>query len=236
MSLAKLFIRMPRCLPIAVAAAAKNGTHGSTAARKTFRSSKKAPKRRAAAQKTYKERRHIHMELIYAIIGIILLAILVVGAFVLKFLFAQKGASDAGQVAVKAACDVASTLLDQVLFGAVTVAEREWGSGTGAAKLDAVREKILSLLPENLRALVPAGWLQRVIESGLAAAKQKWAANPALVGVSTEDVTAKFEQLKDALCPVGYHWEPNGDGGFVTVLDAPAEEATAPPDEEPAGE
>lgn len=32
------------------------------------------------------------------------------------------------------------------------------------------------------------------------------------------------EHAKD-LCPVGHHWEPDGNGGFVAVLDAPTEEA-----------
>ena len=130
--------------------------------------------------------KEILFESLGAAISLGLVVLLYLAAVALKRFFAQKGTSDAGQAAIEAACDVASKLLNQVLFGAVTVAEREWGSGTGAVKLDAVREKILSLLPENLRALVPADWLQRMIEVGLDAAKTKWKTNPALIGVSTE--------------------------------------------------
>ena len=99
---------------------------------------------------------------------------------------AQKGASDAERAAIEAACVIAKKLLDQMLFGALTAAERDWGGGTGAAKLDSVREKVLSLLPENVRGLIPADWLQCAVESGLAAAKKKWEINPALISNGNE--------------------------------------------------
>lgn len=115
-----------------------------------------------------------------------------------KHTLAKKGAGAAAQAAVDRACAEAKKLLDQMLYGAVTEAEFALGSGTGAVKLDIVREKALALLPESIRALVPADWLQRVIEVGLDAAKKKWAANKALeslvktpepvkAGVPTED-------------------------------------------------
>lgn len=40
----------------------------------------------------------------------------------------------------------------------------------------------------------------------------------------------------DELCPVSHHWEPDGNGGFVAVLDAPVDEAAAPAEEAPAEE
>ena len=39
---------------------------------------------------------------------------------------------------------------------------------------------------------------------------------------TSEETAAMFERLKDDLCPVGHHWEPDDDG-FVAVLDAPGE-------------
>jgi|GEM_PF-5632082 len=61
---------------------------------------------------------------------------------------------------------------------------------------------------------------------------------------TSEETAAMFERLKDDLCPVGHHWEPDDDG-FVAVLDAPgametgtlpAEDAlaVAPGEEDPA--
>jgi len=125
--------------------------------------------------------KEILLESLGMVISIAVVVLLYVVAIALKRFFAQKGASDAGQAAISAACSIAKKLLNQMLFGALTAAERDWGGGTGAAKLDTVREKVLSLLPESVRGLIPADWLQRMIEAGLAEAKQKWRQIPALL-------------------------------------------------------
>ncbi len=89
---------------------------------------------------------------------------------------------------VLAACAVIGFLLykgersviDKIIFWAVTELEREYGGGTGALKLSAAIELIYPKLPAVIRYVVSGETLQRWIEEGLTAAKAKWETNPAL--------------------------------------------------------
>jgi hypothetical protein len=117
-------------------------------------------------------------------------------AGLVKHIRAKRGAGADEQAAIGAACEAAKKLLDQMLFGAVTAAEKMWGSGAGAAKLDEVRERVLALLPESVRMLVPADWLQRAIEAGLSAAKKRWEANPAMLDTTIAGELLEAEPLR----------------------------------------
>ena len=211
-------------------------------------------------------------------------------------------------------------ILNVCLFGLVTDAQREYGgdNGTGEVKLSSVLLKVMEMIPDNLKGRIKLDVLINYIEDALAAAKPKWADEPAILEPDSLDVTVEelnplrvvaLSDLKagqvvelqggvailldtedvpggpddadplgiaeenlrhectrrglcckieigtpcgpdavgelgepgvpDDLCPVGHHWEPDGNGGFVAVLDAPADEAeepAAPAEEAPAEE
>lgn len=72
-------------------------------------------------------------------------------------------------------------LLDQILFGLVTWAEREYGSGTGALKLAAVIEKAYPHIPAIVRIFISAEQIEQMVDKALEAAKLKWEKNPKLI-------------------------------------------------------
>jgi len=73
-------------------------------------------------------------------------------------------------------------ILDRILFGLVTKAEREYGGGTGELKKAAVIEWAYDKIPVVLKLLITRRGLERMIDNVLAYAKTKWAANPSLRG------------------------------------------------------
>lgn len=75
-------------------------------------------------------------------------------------------------------------LLDQILFGLVTWAEREYGSGTGALKLAAVIEKAYPYIPAIVRIFIGAEQIERMVDKALEAAKLRWEKNPKLIETS----------------------------------------------------
>ena len=72
------------------------------------------------------------------------------------------------------------SVIDKIIYRAVTELEREYGAGTGNLKLAAAIERIYPKLPAVVRVLVSADTLRRWIEEGLTEAKKKWEENPAL--------------------------------------------------------
>jgi len=72
-------------------------------------------------------------------------------------------------------------LLDAVLFGLVTWAEREYGNGTGALKLAVVIEKLYPHIPAIIRAFLSAAKIEAMINKALADAKLRWEKNPKLI-------------------------------------------------------
>jgi hypothetical protein len=72
-------------------------------------------------------------------------------------------------------------LLDKILFGLVTWAEREYGGGTGALKLAAVIEKIYPHIPAIVRAFVSTAKIEQMIDKALETAKLRWEKNPKLI-------------------------------------------------------
>jgi len=87
----------------------------------------------------------------------------------------RKGA----QAAELARCDQARDTLESLLRGSVlrlvTAAEQEYGARMGAVKKSAVLTELLKLLPAQWRTLFDADTLGRLIENGLAAAREVWA-------------------------------------------------------------
>ena len=71
-------------------------------------------------------------------------------------------------------------ILDQIIYRVVTELEREYGSGTGNLKLAAAIDILYPNLPRVIQLFATAERIQEWIEDGLAAAKDKWAKNPAL--------------------------------------------------------
>jgi hypothetical protein len=83
-------------------------------------------------------------------------------------------------------------LLDGALFGIVTDLERVYGSGTGKLKLAAALERLLALVPDTWKSKLNLDFLRGLVEKALAAAKQKWADNPGLLG-TIETFAAGFD-------------------------------------------
>jgi len=71
-------------------------------------------------------------------------------------------------------------ILDQIIYRVVTELEREYGSGTGNLKLAAAIDILYPKLPRVIQLFATAERIQKWIEDGLTAAKDKWAKNPAL--------------------------------------------------------
>lgn len=71
-------------------------------------------------------------------------------------------------------------LLEKILFTLVTKAEREFGSGTGELKKAAVIQWLYERLPKIVTLIISPKEIERLIESVLTYAKQRWANNPYL--------------------------------------------------------
>ena len=71
-------------------------------------------------------------------------------------------------------------ILDKIVFALVTEAEKQFGDGTGAAKLAAVIEWVYPKIPAIIRLFITADKLEKIIERVLAEAKKKWENNPQL--------------------------------------------------------
>ena len=69
----------------------------------------------------------------------------------------------------------------RMLYALVTDAEQALGSGTGSLKLAAVVELIYPKLPAIIKTFISDKTLVRWVEEALAAAKEAWAKNPALL-------------------------------------------------------
>lgn len=70
-----------------------------------------------------------------------------------------------------------TAVLNKILFGLVTKAEREFGGGTGKLKLAAVSDWIYQRIPAVLKLLFSQRDIENMIESALAEAKKAWGTN-----------------------------------------------------------
>ena len=73
-----------------------------------------------------------------------------------------------------------------MLYALVTDAEAQLGAGTGSLKLAAVIDVIYPKLPAIIKTFISNETLVRWVEEALAAAKEAWAKNPALLEAYTE--------------------------------------------------
>ena len=75
-------------------------------------------------------------------------------------------------------------------FATVTALERQEGKGTGSLKLAQAVHELWQLVPEKYRGQFDAQAITDIVEDALAAAKLKWAKNPALLqqGQSTKAI------------------------------------------------
>ena len=71
-----------------------------------------------------------------------------------------------------------TTILKQILFNLVTKAEQEYGAGTGSLKYATVADWLYQRIPNVLKLLFTSKDIERMIESALEAAKEKWGTNP----------------------------------------------------------
>lgn len=69
----------------------------------------------------------------------------------------------------------------RMLYALVTDAEQAFGAGTGSLKLAAVVDAIYPKLPAIVKTFVSDKVLVEWVEEALAAAKEAWAKNPALL-------------------------------------------------------
>lgn len=68
-------------------------------------------------------------------------------------------------------------VLNKVLFGLVTQAEKQFGGGTGKLKLAAVSDWIYQRIPAVLKLLFSEKDIERMIETALEEAKKAWGNN-----------------------------------------------------------
>ena len=73
-----------------------------------------------------------------------------------------------------------------MLYALVTDAETQLGAGTGSLKLAAVIDLIYPKLPGIIKTFISNDTLVRWVEEALAAAKEAWAKNPALLETYAE--------------------------------------------------
>ncbi len=73
-------------------------------------------------------------------------------------------------------------ILKSILFGLVTQAERQFGSGTGSLKFATVADWIYQRIPLILRILFTKKDIERMIESTLEIAKGAWSTNDNIKG------------------------------------------------------
>lgn len=69
----------------------------------------------------------------------------------------------------------------RMLYSLVTEAEQIYGAGTGSLKLAAVIDIIYPKLPAIIKAFISDKTLVKWVEEALAAAKEAWEKNPALL-------------------------------------------------------
>ena len=74
----------------------------------------------------------------------------------------------------------------RMLYALVTDAEQAFGAGTGSLKLAAVVDLIYPKLPAIIKTFISDETLVRWVEDALAAAKEAWAKNPALLAAYSE--------------------------------------------------
>jgi len=73
-------------------------------------------------------------------------------------------------------------ILKNILFGLVTQAEKQFGSGTGTLKYAAVADWIYQRIPAVLKLLFTEKDLEKMIEEVLEEAKKKWGTNENIKG------------------------------------------------------
>ena len=78
----------------------------------------------------------------------------------------------------------------RMLYALVTDAEQAFGAGTGSLKLAAVVDAIYPKLPAIVKTFVSDKMLVKWVEEALAAAKEAWAKNTALLEAYKEPVQA----------------------------------------------
>ena len=74
----------------------------------------------------------------------------------------------------------------RMLYALVTDAEQAFGAGTGSLKLAAVIGEIYPRLPAVVKVFISDKTIVQWVEDALAAAKEAWAKNPALLEAYTE--------------------------------------------------
>lgn len=85
------------------------------------------------------------------------------------------------------------SIVMRMLYALVTDAEQAFGAGTGSLKLAAVVDLIYPKLPAIIKTFISDEMLVKWVEEALAAAKEEWKKNPALL-TTYSDKTAESAQ------------------------------------------
>jgi alpha/beta superfamily hydrolase len=88
-------------------------------------------------------------------------------------------------------------VLKEILFGLITKAEGEFGSGTGKLKYATVVDWLYERIPTILKPLFSSKELESLIETALTEAKDKWAKNPKLVQIESMDEEVTVEKISE---------------------------------------
>ena len=209
--------------------------------------------------------RNILMPLLIPLLSLFTLLFVVCGLLWLRHEKQRAAGNGEAENARKALfIERAEAWLLSALPSIITRVENDWFSikaKTGPIKLSAVKAELLKIVPPELLATLNAPALDNMIEFALTEARKLWKKLPSVL-IENQIMGLPPTATEATVSPVvveelqarGLHLELMDDGAIVATpdnpdapeacepttaepeADAPAEEATAPPDEEPAEE
>ena len=108
-----------------------------------------------------------------------------------------------------------TAVLNRILFGLVTKAEKEFGGGTGKLKLAAVSDWIYQRIPAVLKLLFSEKDIEKLIESALEEAKKAWGTNGNLAAyIEPEYVIRMTPEEADEIAA-----KLNAEPGTIVTMD-----------------
>ena len=115
------------------------------------------------------------VQIVFPILGTLLL--FVIGTFMIikDHLDRKRKTIEAGDAMTEESgnWDRFKKILDVCLFGFVTMAEREYGGGTGELKMSTVLLEVLKIIPDNLKGRIKLDVLKGYVEDALRSARKR---------------------------------------------------------------
>jgi len=120
-----------------------------------------------------------------------------------------------------------TTILKQIVFSLVTKAEQEFGTGLGALKYAAVADMLYQRIPTLLKFLYTSKDIEKMIESTLSEAKEKWKSNNKLQEYIDKPATLAAD-IKDTVTAMSEEAIKTAVENGTTAAIAAAKDALAP--------